>query len=486
MGLALEYHFGIDFGTTNSSTVGYCRASGDEQWVKMRFEDEEGLPTPSFVAIDRETGEVHTGRNAWNRRMELSSTCECISSVKSLLDSGWKKTIAGKEWTACDVATQVFLALKRTAYERHGAEIESATVAIPIGFSPSKRQQVREAAARAGIDIESFISEPTAAYFANYGELKSCETVAMFDWGGGTLDVSVVENDSGRLTELATNGIKLGGDDIDHKVALKLHSKVARDKGQSVGFDDMSLIAQDRLLVKAERAKRALSDDDDTSVFLGSYGELGAFRESLSYEWFEAIIEPEVNRAIKCLDDTIFDSGVGLANIDRVVMIGGSSNMRPLLERMEEKYGDKLFFPDETMWSISDGAARLSINPGMYYAAQDLGLILSDGSYFPILRKGNEVKGWKSSTGFGLVDYGEDARLVFTGSCDLDRASDRYWVFTVPQYGFLQEKIVLESSFDANLVLKVTAKSSMKSNKFSATWEYDRLKCYYRLSDLGL
>lgn len=452
----------------------------------MRFEDEEGLPTPSFVAIDHETGEIHTGRDAWNRRMELSSTCECIPSVKSLLDCGWKKTIAGKEWTACDVATQVFLALKRTAYEGLGAEIASATVAIPIGFSPSKREQVRRAAARAGIAIESFISEPTAAYFANYSELKSCETVAMFDWGGGTLDVSVVENDSGRLTELATNGIKLGGDDIDRKVALKIHSKVARDKGQSVSFDDMPLVAQDRMLVKAERAKRVLSDDDDASVFLGSYGELGAFREYLSYEWFEAIIEPEVNRAMKCLEDTISDSGVGLANIDRVVMIGGSSNIRPLLERMEEKYGDKLFFPDETMWSISDGAARLSINPGMYYAAQDLGLILSDGSYFPILHKGDKAKGWSSSTSFGLVDHSEDARLIFAGSRDLDRASDRYWVFTVPQYGFLQEKIILESSFDDNLVFRATAKSSMRSNKYSSTWEYDRLKCYYRLSELGL
>lgn len=452
----------------------------------MRFEDEEGLPTPSFVAIDYETGKVHTGRDAWNRRMELSSTCECIPSVKSLLDSGWKKTIAGREWTACDVATQVFLALKKTAYEGFGAEITSATVAIPIGFSPSKREQVRRAAARAGIKIESFISEPTAAYFANYNELKSCETVAMFDWGGGTLDVSVVENDSGRLVELATNGIKLGGDDIDRKVALKIHSKVARNKGQSVAFDDMPLVAQDRMLVKAERAKRVLSDDDDTSVFLGSYGELGAFRESLSYEWFEAIIEPEVNKAMKCLEDAISDSGVGLASIDRVVMIGGSSNMRPLLERMEEKYGDKLFFPDETMWSISDGAARLSVNPGMYYAAQDLGLILSDGSYFPILHKDDKVKGWKSTTSFGLVDHSDDARLIFAGSQDLDRASNRYWVFAVPQYGFLQEKIVLDSSFDDNLVFRVTAKSSMRSKKYSSTWEYDRLKLYYRLSELGL
>lgn len=484
--MALEYHFGIDFGTTNSSTVGYYRATNDEPWVIMRFADEEGLPTPSFIAIDRETGEVHSGRDAWNRRMELSATCECIPSVKSLLDSGWKKTIAGKEWDACDVAAQVFLALKRTAYERFSAEVTSATVAIPIGFSPSKREQVRIAASHAGIAIESFISEPTAAYFANYGELRSCETVAVFDWGGGTLDVSVVQNDNGRLTELATSGIGLGGDDIDRKIAGKIHAKVARDKGLAIAFEDMPLTAQDRMLVKTERAKRVLSDDDDTSVFLGSYGELGAFRESLSYEWFEAIVEPEVKRAMKCLEDTIADSEVGLENIDRIVMIGGSSNLRPLLERMERRYGDKLFFPEETMWSISDGAARLSINPGMYYAAQDLGLILSDGSYYPILQKGDKVKEWRSVTSFGLVDYGDEAHLVFAGSHDLDRASNRYWVFTVPQYGFLQEKIVLESTFDENLVFNATATSSMRPNNRSSVWKYDRLKCYYQLSELGL
>ena len=160
--------------------------------------------------------------------------------------------------------------------------------------------------------------------------------------------------------------------------------------------------------------------------------------------------------------------------------------MRPLLERMEERYGDKLFFPDETMWCISDGAARLSINPGMYYAAQDLGLILSDGSYFPILHKGDRVIGWKSTTSFGLVDKSSEARLVFAGSSDLDKSSERYWVFNVPQYGFLQEKIVLDSSFDENLVFKTSAKSSMRPDRCTSTWEYDRLKCYYQLSELGL
>ncbi len=484
--MALEYHFGIDFGTTNSSTVGYYRAAENEQWIKVRFEDEEGLPTPSFVAIDKETGEVHSGRNAWNHRMELSATCECIPSVKSLLDSDWKKTIAGKEWTPCNIATEVFLALKRTAYENHGAEVKNATVAIPIGFTPSKREQIRLAAKRAGIEIESFISEPTAAYFANFKDLKSCETVAMFDWGGGTLDVSVVQNNNGSLTELATNGIKLGGDDIDRKIATKIHAKISRDKDLQISFDDMPLVAQDRMLVKAERAKRALSDEDDTSIFLGSYGELGSFRESLSYEWFEAIIEPEVNKAMECLEKTIKEAKIGIANIDYIVMIGGSSNLRPLLEKMEDKYGDKLFFPEGTMWSIGEGAACLSINPGVYYAAQDLGLILSDGKYFPILNKGDKIKEWHSTASFGLVEKDKEAHLVFSGSQDIDKASNRYWVFSVPQYGFLQEKIILESSFDENLVFRAKAKSSMRPANNSTTWEYDKIKCYYQLSELGL
>lgn len=192
MATGLKYYFGIDFGTTNSATVGYVVM--DQKPEAVKYGDEEGRPIPSVVAIDKTAGAVFTGRDAWDKKMELSESCEYISSVKTILDSEQIKTIAGCEWTAVDVASEVFKYLKANVHNRTGIDMEEATVAIPVGFSASKRAKLREAAKKAGIHISSFISEPTAAFFANYNELKSSSVVAIFDWGGGTLDVSILQH----------------------------------------------------------------------------------------------------------------------------------------------------------------------------------------------------------------------------------------------------------------------------------------------------
>lgn len=189
-------YFGIDFGTTNSATVGLTVIGN--QANRFLYGDDEGRPIPSVIAINKETGEVYSGRDAWNKKMELADTCIYISSVKSILDSDWTQDIAGKTWTTTDVASEVFKTLKANVAERTGVDMKRATVAIPIGFISEKRERLRKAAASAGIEIESFISEPTAAFFANYEALKSCSTIAVFDWGGGTLDVSIIQNSNGR------------------------------------------------------------------------------------------------------------------------------------------------------------------------------------------------------------------------------------------------------------------------------------------------
>ena len=106
MATGLKYYFGIDFGTTNTATVGYVVM--DQTQKPLKYGDEEGRPIPSVVAIDKTTGDVFNGRDAWDKKMELSESCEYISSVKSILDSGWMETISGREWTAIDVASEVF------------------------------------------------------------------------------------------------------------------------------------------------------------------------------------------------------------------------------------------------------------------------------------------------------------------------------------------------------------------------------------------
>lgn len=484
--MTIQRNFGIDFGTTNSSVVQCVSLNG--KTTRIPHGDDEGRPMPSIVAINKETGEVFTGREAWNKRSELAQSCECIQSVKSLLEvDGWSKFIAGKWWTAEDIAAEVFKALRSniTGSDSFDEEL-SAMVAVPVGFSRGKRETIRNAARKAGITVKGFVSEPTAAFFANYDELKSAETVVVFDWGGGTLDVSVIRNSGGRISELATTGMPVAGDDIDERLARKIHAKVSRDRNINLSFDEMPPTARDMMLVRAERAKRALSEDDDTVISLNRYGEIGAFREHISYEWFEAIIDGIVEDAISHLDKAISDAEETPETIDRIVMVGGSSNIGPLLDKLDRRFGDKLFFPEQTVWSISNGAAQLSQNPGSYHSSQKVGLILADDSYFPLLNPDDPIKDWSKSVDFGLVDKSSEMRVVFSGSKDIDESDSKRQVVSVPSYRFLEEKLEIHAFIDRDSVFRVELKSSMRKPSDAVFWEYDKLKLYYSLEDCEL
>lgn len=478
---SLNHFFGIDFGTTNSATVGFS-VIGDES-KKTFYGDDEGRPVSSVVAIDRKDGTVYTGRKAWDKKMELSESCVYISSIKSILGHDWSEKIAGKTWTSVDVAAEVFKGLKENVTGRTQISLDKAVVAIPIGFSAEKRAEVRKAASMAGIDVTSFISEPTAAFYANYNELRSCNTVAVFDWGGGTLDVSVLKNEGGHLYELATAGVSVAGDDIDMKLAHRIHARICRKKGVTKSFEDMPKAAQDLMLVRCERAKRTLSDSDEATVSMIVYGDIGLCRESVEYGWFAEVIKPEVDMAVSCLEKVITDSGVGLANIDRILMVGGSSNLRPLIDVMEARYGDILYFPEESMWNVSHGAAMLAKMPGDYYSCQSVGLRLSDDSYFTLLPCNEKVTDWKKEFYFGLTDRTEEARFVFSGSKDIDESDLRYRSLTVPAYRFLQEKLLITASVDRDLVFSVNVGSTMRPDSFGRIWTYENLKCCYGLPE---
>lgn len=478
----LKSYFGIDFGTTSSATVGYM-VMDNHTPEEFLYGDDEGRPIPSVVAIDEKTGEVFTGREAWDKKMQLSESCKYISSVKTILAEDRSYNIAGKEWNPVDIAAELFKALKTQVKERTGVDLKSSTVAIPVGFSAEKRKKLRMAAHKAGINIENFISEPTAAFFANYEELRSSSIVVVFDWGGGTLDVSVLRNENGRISELSTVGNDVAGDCIDEKIARRMHAKIARKKGKEITFDDMPASAKDLMLVKAERAKRALGDDDTATISINNYGPYGACREIIDYDWFADIVAPEVKMAMDCLKKAIDQSGVGLGNIDRIVMVGGSSNLGPLLDKMEDVYEDKLYFPEETMWNVGQGAARLDMTPGNYCSNQSVGIVLSDNKYFELLSPNTELDHWSNECHFGIVDTDKEARFIFGGSPDIDESPEKFKVLPVPAYRFLQEKIGVKAFVDNDMVFRVEARSSMRPKEYKRVWEYSQLKCYYKLPE---
>jgi molecular chaperone DnaK len=208
----MGYFFGIDFGTTNSAVVAINTGNGSDIEMTMRIGESNRIPLPSYVAINKLDGSVRTGSEVKRGNLE-SDKYQVFPSVKMVIDADKEWKIAGKIWTPVDIATELFKALKKNVETKIGnaTVLKEAVVAIPVNFSPKKRNNIREAARRAGIRISMFISEPTAAYCSRIKELHRYKNVAVFDWGGGTLDVVVLEIENNVIHELSTAEMPLAG-----------------------------------------------------------------------------------------------------------------------------------------------------------------------------------------------------------------------------------------------------------------------------------
>ena len=176
-------YFGIDFGTTNSAVVAISAIDGEQVGEPKKIGEDEFHPLPSFVAINKETGEVKTGLDA-KKTISDSDEYQVFSSIKTVIDEDRSWEIAGRTWTQIDIAAELFKALKDNVREKTAGamNIETAVVAVPVGFSPKKKNNVRKAAKEAGIDISMFISEPTSAYCSRLEMMKQYKNVAVFDW----------------------------------------------------------------------------------------------------------------------------------------------------------------------------------------------------------------------------------------------------------------------------------------------------------------
>lgn len=474
--------FGIDFGTTSSAVVSLIE---DNEFVGNPINygiGRDGIPLPSIVAINRKTGEVITGLEVKEKRAELSSLYEVIYSIKTYLDDETPRSIAGKKWYPKDVAAELFKSLRRIVKDRQKeADMSEAVVAIPVGFSAKKRRILRESAEMAGIKITSFVSEPTAAFFSNYDALNPFSTIAVFDWGGGTLDVSILKNENGNIYEISKSGRSIAGDFIDRKIAKYIHSKFSIEKDIALRFEDMGPSVQDELRTTCENAKIQLSTKEIISIIVLNYGSYGTINYDMDCKTLSDIINPEINMAMECLYEAIEQAGIGKVNIDRLLLVGGSSKLRSLRERMNSEFGEKVFIPENPEWDIGKGASRLALQNTKNFSNQSVGIDISDGSYFEFLHKDENLDGWSKTFKFAITDSSEYAQFVFDGSPEIRALQSRFRTLEVPSYGFLQEKIEVKTSVNEDLVFTVEAKSDRKGNDNKMTWEYENLKCYYKL-----
>ncbi len=332
---------GIDLGTTNSVV---SVLEGGEPTVIANAEG--ARTTPSVVAFAK-SGEVLVGEVA--KRQAVTNVDRTIRSVKRHMGTDWNVTIDDKSFTAQQISAFVLQKLKRDAEAYLGEPVTDAVITVPAYFSDSQRQATKEAGEIAGLNVSRIVNEPTAAALA-YGLDKSDgdQTILVFDLGGGTFDVSLLEvgkDDDGFSTieVKATSGDNhLGGDDWDNKVVEWMVTKFKNANGVDLAADK---IAKQRLQEAAEKAKIELSSSSETTVHLPyiTHGESGPlhFEEKLTRSEFQKLTSDLLDRTKAPFQSVLKDAGVSVGDVDHVVLVGGSTRMPAVTEVVKDLLGGK-------------------------------------------------------------------------------------------------------------------------------------------------
>ncbi|NIJ05820.1 molecular chaperone DnaK [Frigoribacterium faeni] len=348
---------GIDLGTTNSVV---SVLEGGEPTV---IANAEGLrTTPSVVAFTKD-GEVLVGETA--KRQAVTNVDRTIASVKRHVGTDWKVEIDDKKYTPQEISARILGKLKRDAEQYLGEDVTDAVITVPAYFNDSERQATKEAGEIAGLNVLRIINEPTAAALA-YGldKGKEDELILVFDLGGGTFDVSLLEvgkdDDFSTIQVRSTSGDnRLGGDDWDNRIVEHLIEKFKSQNGVDLSTDK---IAKQRLKEAAEQAKKELSSSTSTSIQL-PYLTLTAdgplnLDETISRSQFEQWTSDLLDRTKKPFNDVIKEAGVAVSDIAHVVLVGGSTRMPAVTEVVKSLTGgqepNKGVNPDEV---VAVGAA---------------------------------------------------------------------------------------------------------------------------------
>ena len=343
---------GIDLGTTNSVVT--VLEGGDPTVIANA---EGARTTPSVVAFAK-NGEVLVGEVA--KRQAVTNPDRTIRSVKRHMGTTWKTDIDGKSYTAQEISARTLMKLKRDAESYLGDTVTDAVITVPAYFNDAQRQATKEAGEIAGLNVLRIINEPTAAALA-YGLDKAGkeELILVYDLGGGTFDVSLLEIGDGVVEVKATAGDnQLGGDDWDEKVIDFLVTQFKNKNNVDLSKDNMAL---QRLREAAEKAKIELSSSSSTNINLpyitaSNEGPLH-LDESLTRAQFESMTADLLERTKRPVEQVIKDSGISKDKINQVVMVGGSTRMPQVTELVKKLTGkdpNKSVNPDEV---VSIGAA---------------------------------------------------------------------------------------------------------------------------------
>ena len=342
---------GIDLGTTNS-----CVAVMEGGNVTIIPNSEGARTTPSVVNI-KDNGEVVVGEIA--KRQAVTNPTSTVSSIKTHMGSDYKVEIFGKKYTPQEISAKTLQKLKKDAEAYLGEEVKEAVITVPAYFTDSQRQATKDAGTIAGLDVKRIINEPTAAALAYGLEKKKEEKVLVFDLGGGTFDVSVLEISDGVIEVISTAGNNhLGGDDFDNEIINWLVTEFKKETGLDLSNDKM---AYQRLKDAAEKAKKELSTLMETSISLPFITMDATGPKHLEMKLTRAKFNDLTKHLVEATQGptktALKDANLDTKDIDEILLVGGSTRIPAVQEWVENFFGkkpNKGINPDEV---VAAGAA---------------------------------------------------------------------------------------------------------------------------------